>query len=230
MKYNIIIPRSLGVKTGDRITWHLYGEVKWITSNIAVINRIPVGQGITMTRKTLESLGCKFTPTSVVSKESITSYESDKVISVFTSDQLSQAWDTQMEAMNIMVYVMIFAAALLAVVVLYNLGLLSFTEREKELATLKVIGFCSKRIRKLLLIQNIWLATVGSIFGIPAGIWILQVMLTTSGPDFDMMTALSIRSVMVSAAITFGLSLLVNLMFSRKIKKLDMVCSLKGME
>ncbi|MDP4178199.1 MAG: ABC transporter permease, partial [Bacillota bacterium] len=104
----------------------------------------------------------------------------------------------------------------------------SFTEMERELATLKVIGFKSSKIRHIMLIQNIWLSTIGILIGIPCGRWILNVMVSTMGDTFDMMTILTLRNVLLSSIITLSLSVVVNLMFSKKIKNIDMVISLKS--
>ena len=113
---------------------------------------------------------------------------------------------------------------------LYNLGLLSFTEIEREIATLKVLGFKTKALRKLLLTQNLWFTTIGYLLGIPVGYYILKVMWESSGDSFYILPSISLMNLVITAAITFSLSILVNLMFSRKIKKLDMVESLKSAE
>ena len=221
---------NLGLKKGDTIKWRLYGENNWIESTIDVINRIPIGQGLTMTKSTYEKLGYTYNATSIITTEKIAKYNNDNIATIFSIKDLSDSWDKSMEAMNIMVYVLIIAAISLALVVLYNLGLLSFAEREKELATLKVIGFKAKKIRKLLLTQSLWLSILGIIVGIPIGLELLYIICTTSGEDFDFAIKLSPLSIIISTAITLGVSILVNLLFSKKIKNIDMVESLKGVE
>lgn len=68
---------------------------------------------------------------------------------------MTSSWDELTESMWLLIYILIFFASLLAVVVLYNLGLLSFTEIECEIATLKVLGFKTGALRKLILTQNL---------------------------------------------------------------------------
>ncbi|MBO6123589.1 MAG: ABC transporter permease [Methanobrevibacter sp.] len=119
---------------------------------------------------------------------------------------------------------------ILAVVVLYNLGLLSFTEIEREIATLKVLGFKTGALRKLLLTQNLWFTAVGFILGLPVGYYILAIMWESSGDSFYILPSISLTNFLLTLVITFALSILVNLMFSRKIRKLDMVESLKSGE
>lgn len=220
---------ELGVKMGDKITWHIYGNAKWVTTEVAGIYRDPTSQGITLTRESFEKLNFKFTPTSIVTPKEITSKQPG-VASIMNMKQLGSDWDTLTQAMIIMIYVLIAAASVLAVVVLYNLGLLSFTEMEREIATLKVIGLKSKKLRHLLLTQNIWLSIIGFILGVPTGKWLLSFMTSTAGDSFDMITKIHMSNMVLSFIITFVLSILVNLMFSGKIRNIDMVTSLKGVD
>lgn len=222
--------KELGIKQGDKISWRLYGETSWVESTVDIINRIPVGQGLTMTQNTFEDYGYKFNPSSVITSEKVDKYNNDNITTVFSIKDLGEAWDKSMEAMNMIVYVLVIAAISLALVVLYNLGLLSFTEREKELATLKVIGFKAKKIRNLLLTQNLWLSVLGVVVGVPLGLELLNIMCITSGEDFDFAIKMSPATLAVSIAITLGVSILVNLMFSKKIRNIDMVGALKGVE
>lgn len=217
----------LNIKKGDEITWHIYGEEGWTKSTVTAIYRTPSVQGITVTKDYFESLHKTFIPTSIITSKKITE-KYKGISSVWSKNDLTKSWSDMTQSMNTMVYLLIIAAIILAVVVLYNIGLLSFTEMERELATLKVIGFKSSKIRHIMLIQNIWLSTIGIIIGIPCGRWILNVMVSTMGDTFDMMTILTLKNVLLSSIITLFLSVVVNLMFSKKIKNIDMVISLKS--
>lgn len=220
---------QLGVKKGDEIKWHIFGNEKWVATTVAEIYRDPSSQGIRLTKKYLEELGSKFTPTSILTPERENRKQAG-IANIRQTEDLTNGWDDLTEAMMMMVYVLIAAAAILAIVVLYNLGILSFTEMERELATLKVVGLKSKKLRHLLLTQNIWLSAIGFILGIPLGQWLIHVIVSTAGDSFDMITVLHLTNILLSLTITFALSFLVNLMFSGKIKDLDMVGSLKGVE
>ena len=72
---------------------------------------------------------------------------------------MEKAYENSMSMVNLMVYMMIGFSSIMIIVVLYNSGSLSFNERIKELATLKVMGFRSGRIRQILSVQNLWLST-----------------------------------------------------------------------
>jgi putative ABC transport system permease protein len=219
----------LDVKEGDMIEWHIYGDTDWQKSRIARIYREPINQGIAISRAHFESLGFGWRPTAIISAEEV--YNSfDGVDSInLTADSIA-GWDDLTEAMFIMVYLLIAAATVLSIVVLYNLGLLSFTEMERSLATLKVMGLKTGKLRNLLLTQNLWFSAIGFILGVPGGLWLVEIICEYSGDNFEFPISLHTLTFCVSFVFTFGLSILVNLMFSRKIRGINMVESLKAME
>jgi putative ABC transport system permease protein len=205
------------------------GSDKWVNTKIDKIHADPISQGLIMSADKLEDLDLNYTPTSVVTAEHVNkSYDGVKAAN--SMKDMTSSWDELTESMWLLIYILIFFASLLAIVVLYNLGLLSFTEIEREIATLKVLGFKTGALRKLLLTQNLWFTAIGFILGLPAGYLILDVMWKSSGDSFYILPSISITNFILTAVITFALSILVNLMFSRKIKKLDMVESLKSGE
>ncbi|MEO3946496.1 FtsX-like permease family protein [Gorillibacterium sp. CAU 1737] len=223
------LANKLNVQSGDEVEWHLYGQEEWTSSTISAIYRTPVAQGITMSRTYYEQQGYDFRPTSLLTAEQAGG-TFPGIASLWAKSDLIAGWDKMTDSMYIMVYLLIFFAVLLALVVLYHLGLLFFTEKERELATLKVIGFSSNRIRGLLLTQNIWLSLLGILLGIPTGIGLLAMMIKTAGDSFDMMIVIQARSYLFSVFLTLIVSVTVNRMFSGKIRNVDMVGSLKGVD
>jgi putative ABC transport system permease protein len=223
------LAETLNIGKGDKIEWHIYGSEGWITSAVAIVYREPVSQGISMPREYFESLGLTFTPTSVLSAERVTT-DFDGLAAVRSTAESISGWDDLTEAMYIMVYLLIAAAAVLSVVVLYNLGLLSFTEMERELATLKVMGLKSGRLRGLLLTQNLWFSVIGFALGVPGGLKLVEVIVSFSGDAFDLPVLLTLSTLLISFVFTFALSVIVNLLFSRRIRRLNMVESLKAIE
>ncbi len=219
----------LDVDVGDTVKWHIMGSNKWIKTKIDKIHSDPTSQGLIMSADKLENLDLNYTPTSIVTTEHVDkNYSAIKTAN--SIKDMTSSWDELTEAMWLLIYILIFFASLLAVVVLYNLGLLSFTEIEREIATLKVLGFKTSALRKLLLTQNLWFTAIGFLLGLPVGYFILKIMWESSGDSFYILPSISLTNLLLSAIITFALSILVNLMFSRKIKKLDMVESLKSGE
>ena len=129
-----------------------------------------------------------------------------------------------------MVYVVTVVAVALAVLVLYNLGILSFTEMEREIATLKVLGFKTRILRKLLLTQNLIFTAIGFVLGIPLGFYFMTLMMNAAGDSLYYIPKLTLGNILLSALITFTISIVVNLMFSDKINDLNMVEALKDVE
>ena len=219
----------LDVGVGDTVKWHIMGSDKWVKTKIDKIHANPTSQGFVMSADKLEDLDLNYSATSIVTEEHVNKTY-DGIKSTNSIKDMTSSWDELTEAMWLLIYILIFFASLLAVVVLYNLGLLSFTEIEREIATLKVLGFKTRALRKLLLTQNLWFTAIGFLVGLPVGYYILAIMWESSGDSFYILPSISLSNFILSAVITFALSILVNLMFSRKIKKLNMVESLKSGE
>lgn len=143
---------------------------------------------------------------------------------------IMETYDTFMEIMNIMVMIFVLAAIILGTVVLYNLGVMSYVERHRELATLKVLGFRDKHITRLLISQNIWLTVTGVLIGLPAGVGVLYILVTSLVSEYELSLTIGALTYIVSILLTFGVSLIVGWMVAGKNKKIDMVEALKGAE
>ncbi|MBR1610835.1 MAG: FtsX-like permease family protein, partial [Methanobrevibacter sp.] len=173
----------LGVGVGDTVKWHIMGSDKWVKTKIDKIHADPISQGLILSSEKLEDLDLNYTPTSIVTAQHVNqSYDGVKAAN--SMKDMTSSWDELTESMWLLIYILIFFASLLAVIVLYNLGLLSFTEIEREIATLKVLGFKSGALRRLLLTQNLWFTAIGFILGLPVGYIILAVMWESSGDSF----------------------------------------------
>ena len=122
------------------------------------------------------------------------------------------------------------SAVLLGLVVLYNLGTMSYVERYREMATLKVLGFKDRKIGRLLISQNLWLTVLGIVVGIPAGIGVLKYLLTALASEYELSLIVSLRSYLFTVLLTLGVSLGVGLMIARKNRSIDMVAALKTEE
>lgn len=222
----------LGLKVGDKVRWHVAGNPKWIDSEITETYSIPFGQGLIMSPEVFDEIGgddYNYSTNVVLTQKDVKENYAG-VSSITTSEDIRKGWNTMTEALDLMVSVLTTFAIVLAVVVLYNLGLLSFTEIQRELATLKVLGFNSKSLRRLLLTQNLWFSTIGFILAIPGAYILMGIMMGSTGDEYCFPINIYLWNFVVSFLITFGLSVLVNLAFSRRIKKVNMVESLKSNE
>lgn len=224
-----LMASDLGVKVGDTISWNFFGDEKVYRSKVVGTYFSPTVQGFVATREYYEGLAneLNYKPTSIFTAEKVEKLYPG-ISNVQDNTTLYEAFEQTLSSMFTMIYLLILAAAILAVVVLYNLGILSYTEKERELATLKVIGFQGRKLRYLLFQQNIWLTIVGCIFGFPFGYWLIEVMVASM--KMDMKIVVSAFSIILSILLTFAFSITVNIIFSRRINDLDMVSSLKGVE
>ena len=229
---SVKMAQVLGLKQGDFIEWHIVGEKEWQRSRITALYRTPTGQGITLSREEYESLQYDFNPTSFYTNMTIPQYvkDSDDISGVISIEQLKIDLDKNMEMMNLMVGILIVAAVLLGIIVLYNMGVLSFLEKTREVATLKVLGFSSGRIRRILRQQNNWITMIGIVAGLILGYQFLDIMMQTMSEDNDMPTVVYLASYLYSIIGTWITSTAVNYMLSGKVKTICMVDALKGVE
>lgn len=224
--------QNLNVEQGDFIKWHMIGNDEWQYTRIAQIYRDPSMQGIAMTRETFEAMEYEFKPTSVWTNKTApgTLSDEDAVQAVLNVAQMKDAFSENLEIMNVMIGMMVGGAIILGLVVLYNLGVLSFVEKMREIATLKVLGFKSIKIRGILQKQNIWMTTLGVLGGIPVGYGLLYVICTSMSETMDLIPEISFISYIYAIGGTFLVSIGVNLVLSGKVKTIDMVDALKGVE
>lgn len=218
-------------KVGDTIEVSPYGSEKTYKVKVAGYLRSVLSETIVMTDAYADSVGLEYHISSVYTDKAAGEIESSPQIADKQEKQtIMDTYDSFMDIMNIMVLIFVMAAVVLGIVVLYNLGVMSYVERSRELATLKVLGFRDRHIGKLLISQNIWLTLVGVIIGLPAGIGVLHVLIVTLADEYELRLSLGVLTYSVSLLVTFGVSLAVSFMIARKNKKIDMVEALKSTE
>lgn len=226
------LAEDMNIKIGDTIYWHIYSKNEWHEAVVGSIYRSCETQGIAYLRDDYEKTGAEYAPALLMTDdESAHDAAALKyVTSVNSRSDMIAAYEKSMEVVNIMVYMMVIFSTVMIVVVLYNSGSLSFNERVKEFATLKVMGLQSSQIRKLLTIQNIWLSVIGIIIGTPLGNMSLNAMMNSNGENFDYSLSVPVIDYIISGILVLVVSVLVSFMFSSRIKKLDLVETLKGVE
>ena len=223
---------TLGLSEGDVFRWHVTGDDKWQVSHVAGIYRNPTVQGITMTSKLYRDMEYDFIPDTIYTNMNAMGAEEDddNISGVQNVDDMMEAFDAMKDMMYTMVYILVIAATVLGVVVLYNLGVLSLVEKHREMATLKVLGFTTAKIRKILQDQNMWLTLIGIVLGTPCGMWLVAMLFGTMPESMDYIATYRINSFIYTTAGTCALSFAVNRLLSRKVKTVDMVDALKGQE
>lgn len=220
-----------GVKVGDTISFSPYGSSQTYTVKVAGINRSVITETITMSENYAKVLGIDFKPTALFTcVEDKNIAIGNSIASVQSKKTLIKTYDTFMNILNEMVLILIVAALVLGVVVLYNLGVMSYIERYREFATLKVVGFKDGQIAKMLVGQNTWLSFIGTILGLPLGYGALYGLVKALANEYEMKVRVSIGSYILAFVLTIGVSLLVSMLIANKNKKIDMVEALKDKE
>ena len=222
------IAKESGLSAGDTLTFSPYGSDDSYTAVIAGIDR-SLSESIVMTDVYAETLGIDFTANTIYT-DSTDVPDSSHILNTQTKQAIMDSFGTFMELMYVMVSLLILAAVVLSLVVLYNLGIMSYTERYREMATLKVVGFRDRRIAGLLISQNLWLTVAGILIGLPAGFGVLSYLLTALASEYEMQLVIGPVTYLVSILLTFLVSLGVGLMVARKNRHIDMVAALKTEE
>lgn len=216
---------------GDYIEFSPYGSEETYRVKVAGYIRSVMAECIVMTEAYAESEGIPYHISSVFTDEAVENIEKSPIISsVQDKNTIMESYDGFMDIMNLMVFVLVLAAVVLGIVVLYNLGVMSYVERSRELATLKVLGFRDKQIGRLLISQNIWLTVIGVLIGLPAGVGVLYILIAALASEYELKLIMGLLTYSVSILLTFGVSLAVGFMVAGKNKKIDMVEALKVAE
>ena len=148
----------------------------------------------------------------------------------YTSSLASQV-DRMLSTLDAVILVLIVSAGMLAFVVLYNLNNINITERQRELATLKVLGFYDGEVSQYVLRENVILTVLGIMFGAVFGILIHRYVITTVEVDAVMFGRnIKLLSFLYSGILTSIFSIVVNGVMHFKLKTIDMVESLKRVE
>lgn len=216
---------------GDYIEFSPYGSETTYRVKVVGYVRSLVNESIFMTDKYADSIGLEYHIGAIFTDLASEDIAASGLISGKQDKKtIMDTYNSFLELMDLMVVLLVIAAVVLGIVVLYNLGIMSYLERRRELATLKVLGFRDKHIGKLLISQNIWLTVLGMVLGIPAGAAVLYWLLTALVSEYELSLSLGVLTYSVSILVTFGMSLFVGVMVARKNKKIDMVEALKGAE
>jgi len=155
----------------------------------------------------------------------------DNILNVQYTESLVESLDGMLVALDqVMVFIILFAG-LLSFIVLYNLNNINITERRRELATLKVLGFYNGEVAMYVYRENILLTLLGTLVGCVVGKFLHHFTIVTVEVDMAMFGRdVSLQSYLICAAYTIGFSIIVNIFMYFKLKMINMVESLKSVE
>ncbi len=219
------------IHVGDTVTFSPYGASEEYSVKVVGVLRSVMTENLVMSRACAERVGVPYSITTLYTDTPAADLpDSGLIASAQSHAAIMDTYDSFTQIMDLMIALLIVAAVVLGVVVLYNLGLMSYIERSRELATLKVLGFRDRQIGKLLISQNVWLTVVGVLIGIPAGALTLKALIDKLAGEYELKMYIGPVTYLVSVALTFGVSLFVGIIVARKNRKIDMVEALKGVE
>ena len=155
----------------------------------------------------------------------------DTLLAVTFTDHVRATVRDTLKSLNVVVAVMILCAGILAFIVVYNLTNINISERVREIATIKVLGFRNMEVNLYIFRENIVMCLMGILLGSGLGYLLAQYMISTV--EVSMVTfsrTIYLRSYLYAAALTLGFTLLVNLFMTRRMRAVSMVESLKASE
>lgn len=220
------------LKVGDTIKWHIYGVNKYYESKIVGLTKDPQVQNLTMTKEYLESLDIDYKPDSLYTNTDLKGVKDIKNVSLVQDiNELKNGLESMLSMMKSMIMLIIIFAVGLGAIIIYNMGILSYSEKQYQFATLKVLGFSDKKIKKIFVEQNSWITILSIIIGLPTGYYMTSwIFKSVIADNYDFSAYINLSTYLIAIIGTYLVSFVVSKMLSKKINKIDMVSSLKANE
>ena len=221
-----------GLNIGDKVTWHIYGDKNYYESKIVGFYRDPQVQGMSASKKYLERIGIDYKPDSIYTNDDLSNVKTISNVDVIQNiDELKDAIGNMLSMMRKMIVIIIVFAVILGVIIIYNMSILSFSEKEYQFATLKVLGFSDKKIKKIFCKQNSIICIVSIIIGLPAGYNLTSYLFKAClDENYDFGVHIEWWTYVVAIIGTYLVSYLVSKFLARRVNSIDMVSSLKSNE
>ena len=236
------LAKALDVQIGDTVQLE-NGDLEVFDVEVAGITENYIGHYVYMSQEYAEKvfgqspnvnqLLIQLTDEGIAQEEAISkTLTQDKNITSFSfTTKHADNFESMTSSLDTVVIILIVSAALLAFVVLYNLTTINISERYREIATIKVLGFDDFKVSKYIYRENVMLTLIGSLFGLILGKALFLFIIVTAEMD-EMMFGREIygSSYIIAVILTFVFAMLVNVMMHFKLQKIEMVESLKSVE
>lgn len=234
---------KLGLKPGDELEFKTAQYEKQVKVEVAGIFDQYVGQEVYMSESEFEKLGIKDAPAMTILLQDTSTdpdFESqlgkklmdqNSVRSITFYSSLIANFQNMISSIKLVVYVLVLCAAMLAFVVLYNLSNVNISERLREIATIKVLGFTEKEVNAYVNRETIILALIGSVTGLLLGIYLHSLIMNLAEMDtIRFGRTIYWQSYLYSIGLTMLFTLMVNFIMKYQLRKIQMVESLKAVE
>lgn len=234
------LAKSLGVKVGDEVKITNSNDLQGVAKVGAIVEHY-INHYIYMDPTYYENIFneivevngtfVKLDNEEKVNNISNTLIDIDGVAGVVNNTSIKENFDDTIKSLDLVVLVMIFCAGTLSFIVLYNLTNVNISERIREIATIKVLGFYDKEVSSYIFRENILLTVIGVFGGLLLGTVFHQFIMVTVEMDYVMFgRSIDVRSYIMATILTIIFSLLVNWTMYFKLKKVEMVESLKSVD
>jgi len=227
----------MGLSEGDAVEIWLPSDNKALPFTISAVYDTSIGQNVYLASGLWESLHKgAFTPTALLisNPTALCRHQLEEMDEVTAFKVPSQQYEQTMTVLDstTAVFNLMYGAALgLAFVICYNMGLINFTERTRDYATLKVLGYHQKEIRRLMMWENDLITIMGAALGVYPGIWLTQAVFNAVHSEYYIFVAhVSISSIALASLITCLFSIFIERLLTRKVRSIDMVEALKSVE
>lgn len=236
------LAKALQIEVGDTL-WFENSDLERYEVKVAGITENYIGhfmyvsdayiKEVTHEAPTYNELLIQLDDTSTDKEETISQEltEDENVVSFTFTTKNAKSFESMTETLNTVVIILVVSAALLAFVVLYNLTTINISERFREIATIKVLGFNDFKVSQYIYRENVMLTLIGALVGLLLGKALFLFIIVTAEMD-EMMFGREIygSSYITAMILTFIFSMLVNVMMHFKLQKIEMVESLKSVE
>lgn len=227
----------LGLRVGEPLAIWLAGDDEPIETTVEGIAYMTIGQCVFVSRTQWEDFKKGAFVPSALLMDGLTAQGEQTVNGLDELDGWEDPAEQYKDTLVIMnsmtgVFSLMSGVALgLAFVVLYNMGILNFMERYREYATLKVLGYHQREIKKLMVTENNLMTGLGVLLGIGPGRWLIDAVLKSCESDnMVFLSTASVQSILIACIGTYAFAWLVTRFLTRKVKHIDMVEALKSVE
>lgn len=231
------LTKTLGIAVGDTIRLYLPGDDEPIDLTVGQIVSNNVSQGVYLNRTTWEAQRKGPFAASAIqllapAEETVRLLgDMDEVDSIdYPALQIDEMLE-MLDALSSVFAILTGIALALAFVICYNMGLMNFVERTREYATLKVLGYHQKEIRRLILRENTIVSLLGVLCGVVPGILLTDIIMHSCEPETGFYPgAPTVQSILIACVVTYCFSGLLQRLLTRKVRAIDMVEALKSVE
>ena len=231
------LSQTLSIAVGDRVRLYLPGDDEPVDFTVGQIVSNNVSQGVYLNRTTWEAQRKgSFAPTAVQlrapSQAAVEQlHDMDEVDSLdYPVEQIDEML-AMLDALSSVFAMLTGIALALAFVICYNMGLMNFVERTREYATLKVLGYHQKEIRRLILRENTIVSLLGVLGGVLPGILLTDVIMHSCEPETGFYPGQpTLQSIVIACVVSYCFSGFLQRLLTRKVRSIDMVEALKSVE